>query len=76
MEPEQSSNLKEFVISAALAVIAFVVLLVLGYFQDNTLYIGVTLFVCVIAIVVAYFIGYHKRDKKKKTDAEPTVQKI
>ncbi len=65
MEPKQSSDLKEFIIAAALVIVAFVVLLVLGYFQDNTLYIGVTLFVCVIAIIVAYFIGYNHRGKKK-----------
>ncbi|MBN2101716.1 MAG: hypothetical protein JW716_02495 [Candidatus Aenigmarchaeota archaeon] len=76
MKPEQSTNLKEFIIGAVLVIVTFFVILALGYFEGNSLYIGVTLFVCAVAIVVAYFIGYHHGGKKKKTDAKTLVREV
>ncbi len=76
MNLEKSSNLKEFLIGSALTIMTFIIILVLGYFEGNSLYIGVTLFVCIVAIIVAYFIGYHHRGKKKRTDIHVLVRNV
>lgn len=62
---EKRAEIKEFITGAAIIFIAILILLALGYFEDNMFYIGVTVLLCVIAIVVAYFIGYHNRKNKK-----------
>ncbi len=59
-------DIKEFIIGAAIIIATFVVLLVFGYFENNLFYVGVTVILIVIALVVAYFIGYHRYEPPKK----------
>ncbi|NOX71270.1 MAG: hypothetical protein GXO64_01040 [Candidatus Micrarchaeota archaeon] len=64
MRDERINDILEFAVGASIVIIAFLVLLLLGYFENNMTYIAVTFVLVIIAVLASYFIGYHHKMKR------------